>query len=343
MVTQTNPTSAPPPAEKPEFTPEEDQIEVIETLAQWQQKLGKPDTTFCRDHLAYSPAVWSRIQSGEYWKMVRSPLAVIAQLRKDLRRLEREQVIAARHAGAEWFAFDDNRAIMQAIDECRAKNLSDPDRLITYLADTGGGKTRLCGRLHEEHGAIVVQAREAWKTSYFNCLKDFCDAVGVDTKANSNKGLMELEIINALNKRRTVIAVDEGEFFGAQSLNLIKLILNSTPTVMVICAIPEAYARWNRANWHEARQIRRRTHVLIHQEAIHPSEAAKFLASGPAKAIAKEAAPFLAAAANQFGRFDTCKRVARALADGDDSPTLDDVKKAIARVQTFLGFNPGRR
>ena len=230
-----------------------------------------------------------------------------------------------------------------AVDECRAKNLSDPDRLITFLADTGGGKTRLCGRLHEEEGAIVVQAREAWKTSYFNCLRDFCDAVGIDTRANSNKGSMELEIVAALNKRRHILAVDEAEFFGAQSLNLIKLILNSTPSVVILCAIPEAFARWNRANWHEARQIRRRTHVLIHQELIHPSEAARFLVASPAKAVAREAAPLLAAAANQFGRFDLCKRVATLLKDGSDTADLDDVKKAIARIQTYLGFSPARR
>lgn len=339
MVTQTENTT--PPTEP--FTPTAEQADTLAALIDWQGKLEKNDGIFCRDHLSYSATVWYRIKSGDYWNMVANRDPIFATLDKDLRRLEREQSIAARHAGAEWFPFADFKAVQSAVDEARAKPISDPDRLIVFLADTGGGKTRLCGRLAQDGGAVIIEAREAWKTSYFNCLKDFATALGVDTRNNPTKGEMEEAILRELNKKRAILAVDEGEFFAAQSLNLIKLVLNKTPTVIVICAMPEAYARWNRANWHEARQIRRRTHALVVQEVIHPDEAARFLRKGPASAVAAAAGPHLAAAANQFGRFDLCKRVATSLRAGHPTADLEDVKKAITREQTLLGFTPTRR
>lgn len=343
MVTQnSNPTDPKDRDETPAapFVLSEEQRETIASLTAWQERLKKTDALFCRDHLSYKATVWYRIKTGEYWTLVKSPDAACEQLSRDLRRLEREQAIASRYGTGEIFPLDDFRAVLRAVDQARAKSIADPDRLIVFLADTGGGKSVLCGQLAKEAGAKIVQAREGWLSSYFNCLRDFATAVGADTGSNASKGSMETDLLAFLAQKKTIIAVDEAEFFGAKSLNLLKLILNTTPTVIVICAMPEAYARWNRANWHEARQIRRRTHILIHQEAVHPNEASRFLSGGPAKGCLKEAAVLVAGAANQFGRFDTVKRIAVALLDGPAEADLEDVKKAIQRVQTFLGFTP---
>ena len=325
---------------KEKFILSAEQSALIAELERQQRQLGKSDGEFCRDHLSYSPTVWSRVKSGDYWTMVSDPESVLIQLALDLKNLERDLAYAQRHAAQEFREFDDFAAVLKAIRQCRAKDLADPDRLVVFLADTGGGKSALCAHVAREFNGVVVEAREGWTRSYFTCLRDIADALGVNAAKIFSKTTLEDEILRKLTSRRRVLAIDEAEFFGVGALNLVKLILNKTPTVILLCAIGEAYDRWNRSLWHEAAQVRRRTDTLIRQSVIRPKEVKPFLKECGLNGCLEEAANCVAQAANEFGRFNTVRTLARKLTG--QAADLDDVISAVRLHKQKLGFPVGK-
>lgn len=310
---------------------------VVDRLIELQQQLAKSDKIFCRDHLSYTDSTWNKIRNGQYWAAVKRPDDVLVQLTRDLRVLEREVAIASRFQGDRKFhEFDEFAAVLKSIRRCRAKGMHDPDRLVVFLADTGGGKSALCARILGQFNAVVVEAREAWKKSYFNCVKDVAAALNLDIGGINMAATIEDMIAETLLKKRMVLAIDEAEFFGPQALNFIKQLLNRTPTVIVLCAIPSAFDKWNQWYKHEAAQLRRRTHIMIRQDRIQPKEAEVFLENLGLNGHRKEAGVLLAKAANNFGRFDIIQRVVDDLTEAGHID-LEEVQKSIQRVQAQMG------
>ncbi|HVU26528.1 MAG TPA: AAA family ATPase [Verrucomicrobiae bacterium] len=314
--------------------------EIIDALRALEKDSGKSARQFAADHLTYSETVWGRVQSGEYFKMVSDPEKVIITLRRDLGRLQREMALSGRYTNTEWKQTDEARAIFKAMDACRVKPMSDPNRLILYLAPTGGGKSQLCGQAVKRHNAKVVEARESWLRGYFTCLRDIGTALGVKVEKIYTPDALEDEIIEALIRRKTTLAIDEGEFFSARSLNLIKLFLNKTPTVILLCAIPEAYEAWTKANSHEARQVRRRTHAVIRLSPIHPDMAAKFLTGLKiSEAQIKPVCVVLSKFANAFGHFDMINRMVADLHECD-KVDVDELKKIGNAIRAEMDLPP---
>jgi AAA domain-containing protein len=321
---------------------------MLDDLKARQEKLGLTDKVFSAEHLSYSETVWYRIKTDDektkqplYFSMVKDPETVLMQLRLNLRELERQMAIEARTARGAFHEFADFAAIFKAVRQCKNKGLQSPVRLVTYLADTGGGKSALCSQLALTMKARVVESRECWRNSYFVAARDIAAAVGLDTDKLWTPAECEDALKAQLRARKTVLAIDEGEYFGPRTINLVKFILNQTPTVIVLCAIPEAYERWSQRSAHEALQLQRRTHKLIRQEKITPDEADRFLEDIALNGDRKSAAVALAGAANQFGRFDLIARATEELR-GERNVGVDDVQKAIARVRAFMGFKEVR-
>jgi len=278
---------------------------VIEQLEGAQADLGKSEADFAKDHLTYSESAWNRIRSGKYFDLVKDADGVIDQLAEDLLILRREIAQAAKISAHNFIAFDDTRSIFKAIEQCKYKPLADPDRLVVYLAPTGGGKTALCSQVAKRFKACVVEARDGWRRSFFTCIRDIAIALGIrGINKLFSPSLIEERVIVALGEKKRVIAIDEGEFFGAEALNLIKLLLNKTPTVILLCAIPEAYDRWNKSAWHEASQVRRRTHKVFVRDVITPEEAIEFIAPLKLEGRRQELGILAAQFANRFGSFD---------------------------------------
>lgn len=311
---------------------------VVDELITLQQKLDKSDGAFARDHLSYSSSTWNRIKDGVYWEKVKDAAPVIAQLTRDLKQLRRELSAATRYGAREFFVFDDFDAVGKAITACRLKPVANPDRCVVFLADTGGGKSALCGHAVKQFGAVVVEARESWRRSRFCVLRDLCESAGVTTDKVTTPDRLEDLLVEKLNNRKTVVAIDEAEYFGGEALNTLKLILNKTPTVLLLCAIPLAYDKWNQFWKHEAQQLRRRTHVVIRQGSIEPKESREFLKDAGLNGDLSKAAAHVAKAANKFGRFDMVSRIADELR-GEDDPRLDECLAAITRVQKFMNLD----
>jgi hypothetical protein len=312
-----------------------EQQEVIDQLRALQDKKAKSDGAFARDHLTYSASAWNRIKSGDYFTKVKDPEAVVISLSKSLRLIQMEEERLEKFSGRQFIKLPDAKAVLKAIAECRQKPQSDPDRIVVYLAPTGGGKSALGGYMVSHFGASLAEAREAWKKSYFTALKDVGTSVGLDMSEIYNPTDGENLLLPFLRKRKHILVFDEGEYFGLEALNLIKLIMNTTPTTLLINAIGRAYRKWNHYYPHEASQILRRTHAVIEFSGIQPADALQFLRCKVDDAGV--CGKLLADAANSFGAYDFLVRTATEL--GEDEASVNEVRAAIRRVEGFMGLD----
>lgn len=312
-----------------------EQQQVIDELATLQTELGLSDKKFAKDYLQYSDNSWYRIKKNQY--QVKDIDNVIISLRSSLKTARKTLAAAAKFRARSFLQLDDFKAVIKAVIDCKAKPLEDPDRIVFYLAPTGGGKSALCAQLVITFGACVIEAREAWKKSYFTALKDICEGVGIDTSEMYTPTEMETALFKQLDKKWHLLAIDEGEYFGAEALNLLKRIVNMTKTTILITCIGAKFDKWNAWYAHEARQIRRRTHVIIRFDGIEPTEAIRFLrCKVVGQDDARNVGELLANAANDFGAYDLLTRISQDL--GEESQTISDVSKAISRAEAALGI-----
>ncbi len=321
-------------AAPPKFSIEPEQQSIINELVKFQVDLKKSDGDFSRDHLTHSASRWNRIKSLEYFKGIKDAESVFAGLVIDLRKLKSELAMIRKLGTKVFYSFPSLNAVIVAVKACKYK--TDANRLVIYKAETGGGKSMLCGHMAATEGAYIIEARACWRHSAYNALLDICTELGVDMEAVARPSQLEDRLLEFLNKHKCILCFDEGEFFGPDVLNLMKLILNRTPTVILITCIPEAYNRWQKFS-HEARQVMRRTHAVIEQEEIKASDVSCFLANLDMASDAKECAIEIMKHANVFGRYDLIARIVADLATDKDIG-LDDVRKAIARAKAMMGM-----
>ncbi len=318
-----------------EFELTTEQTDIIESLAKYQTQLGMSDGEFTHSFLLFTATKWNKIKNGKYFQEVAVSESIFIEMKQALDKIQRQNARASVRNKHAFHEFTNFKAVFNAIEECRDKT---ENRIIVYLAPTGGGKTALCRQI-EAVGGCVTEARQNWLTSYYSALLDVSDSVGIFTGHGVSPRLLETKLIHRLCQNKRTLAIDEGEFFGKKVLNLWKLLDNKTPTVQVILAIPEAYRRWNTANSHEAKQLRRRTHAIITHEKISPTDAGVFLKPFNMNGSFEQAAVLASKAANQFGAYDFLTRLGHVLAK-EKRVELDDVQAAIERVQVFMGIDP---
>lgn len=319
---------------KQKYTPTPEDARIIAALSNHQDTMDLSDTKFCKEHLSITSTVWLRVKSGEYWQMVQDGSSVMAQLGLDLDRLQNWLDLRDRFANLKFVPTTESRAVFAAIEACLLKPTDDPERVVVYLAPTRGGKSALCKEITGKwKNARYVQSHEGWERSYFTCLKDLGVALGAfssQPKKYLSKQAMEKKLIDSLAGRRMVLAIDEAEFFGRDSLNLIKYMLNSTNVVIVLCVIPEAYDEWQGSFPHESAQILARTHSIHSLEPISADTAAKFLRDVSLEQP-KVCAQFAADAANDFGHFSCLgyiqKRLQSGAGPGDVAKLVNQYRK----------------
>lgn len=323
------------------LTPEQDAI--VQQLCDAQETSGLGDNKFGRRYIGCSGSKWNRIKSREYFQLIQSPAKEIESLKARLGAYNAESALLSR--------FDDRplvetlpvKMLRKAIADCEVKPIADPVRCIIFLAPTGGGKTFVSMHLRNEDSArtFLVEARECWKRSYFHCIRDICVAAGIDVHDTSSPSEMEQRLIARFSEERYRLVIDEGEYFGPQALNLIKLLLNKTLTVIVIACIPTAYEKWNRSSSHEAGQIRRRTHYVVRAEEVDCDVVEKLLENSQLNGEKRDAAARITRAANKFGGYDIARRICtRVIKDGAATLTAkrgSSVEASIVKVGEALG------
>lgn len=309
-------------------------VATIGALEQHAAELQLSSEAFASKHLLVSSTTWLRIRKGTYGGDIE---AVAVKLEQSLRNLRIELARRARMTGnRSYYWFAPALAVMNAIAAARSRPAGDPERLVLVEGQTGSGKSALAAQIRVQHDAVFLEGRESWRTDYRAAATAIALAAGAATsQVDGRASLSQVEdrLLEALQHRRRVVVIDEGEYFGPKTANLIKLILNRTETVVVILCIPALRARWMQAAQREAQQLLRRAWT-VDLGMVTPAEVEPFLAGLPLANHVRSAAGMIAKSANQFGAFSTVRRVVERL--HDDKPEhleLADVAKAIEVTQ----------
>lgn len=308
--------------------------ELLNRFAIVQQRNPKMNEAACvREFIPFHSSVWSKLKSNSYLGNLETK---IAQCRIALRSVN--EYLSNAHevtAGRTYHELEHYAAVRDALTV--AKDSTNENRLIMFLAPSGGGKSELCRKLQADNAACIVEAKESWADSYFANLADVCASMRLRGLAKlTSKRLMEAEMLSSLAMRRHLLAFDEGSTsFGIHTANMIKMILNMTPTVVIVCSTPELLKRMMKTS--EGMQLIRRCLAVIRAERITERDVLPFL---PYK-VEDAGLDKLVWAANAFGMYDTVTRVAATLAcdhvKGDDI-TAREIEKAISLARLQVGM-----
>jgi hypothetical protein len=326
------------------WKPTGEQREIIEGLI-GQASKEQSHELFVKRFLPFGAGQWSAIiaavddsRAESYFDRITDRDGKMEELKELLVRIQLQRASDGREdSDAKVIPLSQFRAVQRAVKE--AKLVRGPERLIKYLAPTGGGKTWLSKFLATDNNLRVVESRDAWRRSYYCFLLDICRAVGLTIAADENSpAVIEDKLIPFLCAKEDdmaiVLYIDEGEFFGREALNGLKLLLNKTRMVPVVGSIPQAHDRWNRYFPMESDQIARRTREVIQLSVINEADCKLFF---PPKQFSDSASAvkYLAGAASKFGHYSLLKRVARKLA-AIDGANHDDVQKATESALTTM-------
>ena len=301
--------------------------EVLEELKKLQTQLGLGDDAFARKHLSFSNTTFYRLQVDQYTGDTEGSML---KAESDLANL-REEIAIAKNIRPVGGIHETRhiRAISNAISAARASKTKN--RIVFFLAPTGGGKTTVCEYIADKFSQPVIEATEAWRTSYLTGCAAIATAFGSNATMNTARKA-ETAMLAVLSKDRRTLIIDEGNTFGPHTANMLKLILNKTETVILVAAIPYLFNRMQLAAWAESSQLIRRTTTFIHIEQIDGTDIAPMFPRG----IDEPALRLVTDAANQFGLFDMAARVRDEL--GQAEPTLSAVGKAINKTKACIGL-----
>ena len=309
----------------------EGQLDVLRQLCALRDELGISDGEFVRKHLTLSSTTWSRINTGTYGADAAS---AFVKLELNLRQLRVERAQASRTTGgAAWYRIVPQQSVIDAVSQAKLKPASDPDRAVFFLAPTGGGKTATARQLKVMHDGILVEARESWRDSYYAALCDVGQAAGIsEDELGTSKHSAEQAVLRKLRANRRVLIIDEGEYFGARTINLLKLLLNQTETVIVVMTIPVLFTRWQARSWEESKQLNRRAHAVIVAGPVLPDDVALFLKGSNLFASAAVCG-VIAKAANEFGSYDTVREIIDEFGDDTCEVTQARAEKAVSNFK----------
>lgn len=328
-----------PPEIAAVYTP--DQQAIVTGLVECQEHLKLPDKKFCEQWIkTYTETVWSKIKRGVYeakdtTKVFGELKAALISIRRRIARIESQT------EGGKFYEFDQFAALFRAVGECLKKK--GQNRLLFYVAPTGAGKSRFLAELEaREQETVVLNANESWHGSYFFAALDILQALGVTGKFAS-QGEARREMLAAMKGRVRVLGIDEGNYFGPRSINLVKDILNETEWTVVVCLTPRDFDKMKRF-YTEWSQLNRRVHCVFRYQPLTSNQVCEVLTEAGMNGDAKPASLVLAQEANAFGGMDFINRVIERLDETVNGrrPEKTDVEAAIAFVKAQLDLTPSK-
>ena len=322
------------------WTPNEDQRAVLLALKE-EAARETSISQFCRDFWLYSESKFSKIMDAldeqrtkSYFDEIKNPDGLMADLADLVKRLPALRFERENTAQRALHTLSKLRAVAVAVRKC--KNETSPERIVKYIAPTGGGKTTLRRYLMDEFkkelAPAIVESREAWRPATRELrqraklvvLLDIARALNLRFSRSTSRNdvaVLEDELIESCTQTKRLLFIDEAEFFSSYALNLIKLLLNKSRLIVVIACTPRAHARWN--SWYpdEADQISRRTRAVVSISADDLAEGGLETTLADAAlffpehqfAESKGALKFIVEQAWTFGHYSTIARVAREL------------------------------
>jgi hypothetical protein len=238
-------------------------------------------------------------------------------------------------------------------------------RLVLITAGPGGGKSAFITHLqrHPATKSIIykVEATEAWRESTNELLGALLLEVGVferqileegedRKKQDPEKGLpigpgaRLRKLIERLNGRKVILAIDEGHHIGPAGYNILKTLLNQTKAVVVMAAHPDLILRINKSSHAEASQLfvnRLYEHVRIGPPQV--AEVMEFMKRRGVKfASSKEANEVAAKIVSDGPRFGLWKYVFRCTRKArlqlTAPATVADFAKIIVKVKSSISL-----
>jgi hypothetical protein len=147
--------------------------------------------------------------------------------------------------------------VLCAVQECQAKPPANFQRIVLVLAPADRARSHLAAAVAKRAGASVMTPASLRVT-----VGRRCPAAQIMGKSAALPYLSEGSAVPA-SVRRPVLVIDQGESFSREQLDFLKLLINLTPVVLVLLATVAAYYRWRQSWPVEARQIHRRTHLVL--------------------------------------------------------------------------------
>lgn len=320
------------------WMPNDAQYKVLEKLKHLRDE-HKSAVAFCQAYLPFGASKLSRILDAleptarqSYFDMIKNPEVLIASLERVVSNIE-SMPASARPKTNGVHRLKKVRAVIQAVRDCW--EINKPRRLIKYLAPTGGGKSMLCDALVEEFHAKVVEVTEDWRKKRSVILKAICIGVGCRIENENDPAQIEEDLVRFANERKIVLVLDECESFGRIAINTVKLLLNKSKMIIVICSIRRAHDRWNMYYSHEADQLARRTKCIVELRDLDPEDVAMFFQKGTFS-DARTSLEIIALKGSLFGHFELVQSVADRL-DGKSNVPIEEVTKAIRGAAIEMG------
>ena len=274
---------------------------------------------FAKRFLSFSSTTWSKVKSGTYAGNLAS---VAAKCTSAIESIEAQlpSIEGAAKYSQEFVRTQLAKAAFAAINKARAG--VESRRVVAVLAPTGGGKTALAKYLKGK-GAVCVEGRQAWRTSYKAFCSDVARAVGRNVPSSWQEYRVEEEMVKALSARDGVLFIDEANTMSAACANAVKYIVNRTGYTVVIAAIPSLWDKFLSSNRDEVLQLVNRCQPVIRAERVSEADVSQFLAARGLPAKGRFSRD-IAAAANAFGGFRTVVSIVNRLAEIGE-PSEDDL------------------
>jgi len=307
---------------------------VVSRLIEIQGK--ESDKAFATAKLSVSETVWYRIKNGKY--QADDHTRVLRKLTADLSGITDDEALTGSIKRKRILALS---YVTEARDALNMAFAEERNRIVIVLADTGGGKTTIAKSIERDFSSrtAMVEATETWRNSYLAGIQDISRACGIPEPKNNTR-LAQDELITELKKSPRIIIIDEGNYFGAACLNLVKSIVNQTRSIVVILAMPKLWKTITYARNEEARQLRNRAAAILEFNKVKLADVRLAMKAAvpnwsSLNGSSEAAAKAITQAANAFGLWNTVFSVADFIVQeaGNGTLTLDIVQKAADDVQ----------
>ena len=315
-----------------------DTATVLQRLDELQKLIGQTegrecsDGDFARRFLPFSTTTLSRMRSGTY----RGDIGRVTDQMSDAIDEIEARLDSITHAAKADKSFIRTRLAKAAISAVTKARDGRGRSVVVILAPTGAGKTEI-GRHLQSKGAVYVEGRQSWQSSYKAFCADVCAAAGrpIRWRYYSERDA-EIEMLAALRSRDGVLYIDEANTLGRSTANAIKLIANQTGYAVVLAAIPEMWDRFILGAENEVRQVVNRCQPILRHSTLTAADVTPFLQRTALAVDDIAAATTLTLqAANSFGALKTVASLIDSLGAMSE-PTIEDVRRELGYHQSNI-------
>jgi DNA transposition AAA+ family ATPase len=253
--------------------------------------------------------------------------------------------------------YDDFDNVTSSEIACRRASLEDEEcvaRLVIIEGATSTGKDAVKRHLLSKfpNNSTALDANELWKMSPTTPLTAIYKALKIVKKKNDDTGEVPAPprhprdllagILEELKARKLILVINEAHHIGLPGLNIVKTIINESPTVIVLIGIPKLLTRLLGSNYEEAIQLTgNRLCERVYLKTPQADEIALMLERRGVKfeniEVKNSTALTLQDAAPAFGNWRFVIQITRKLYEvSKRSPvTLQHVSKAVAEVKAM--------